>query len=106
MQITTFLIYLFVMAGVTYLVRTVPFLLVRKKIESPYVSAFLDYIPYAVLTSMTIPAIFTATGSVAASTAGFVSALLMAYHERSLIEVALGASLAVLLTQIVLTVMQ
>lgn len=102
MEIRRFFVYLLVMAGVTYLVRVVPFLLVRKKIENPYISAFLDYIPYAVLTSMTIPAIFVATGSVVASTAGFVEALVLAYYERSLIEVALGASLAVLVVSVII----
>lgn len=105
MEITTFLIYLLVMAGVTYLVRVIPFLLVRKRIENPYISAFLEYIPYAVLTSMTIPAIFTASGSIVASTAGFVTALIMAYFERSLIEVALGASVAVLFARMIMIIM-
>lgn len=105
MDIGRFFVYLLVMAGVTYLVRAVPFLLVKNKIENPYISAFLEYIPYAVLTSMTIPAIFMATGSVAASTAGFVTALLMAYFERSLIEVALGASFVVFLSRLLLSLM-
>ena len=105
MEITTFFVYLFVMAGVTYLVRAVPFLLVKNKSENSDISAFLEYIPYAVLTSMTIPAIFVATGSVVASTAGFVTALFMAYFERSLIEVALGASFMVFLSRLLLSLM-
>lgn len=102
MNVMTFFTYLLVMAGVTYLVRAVPFVLVKEKIDNPYVSAFLDYIPYAVLASMTIPAIFSATASVEAAVAGFVVAVIMACFDRTLITVALSASLAVLVVQLLL----
>ena len=39
-----FWIYLFVMAGVTYLVRTLPLLLVKNKIKNRFVLSFLHYI--------------------------------------------------------------
>ena len=42
------LLYIFVMAVVTYLVRMVPFVLFRKKITSTFLRSFLHYIPYAV----------------------------------------------------------
>lgn len=96
-----FLKYLAVMAGVTYLVRAVPFILVRNKIENRYISAFLDYIPYAVLTAMTVPAIFYSTSSVVSAAAGFAVAILLAYKEKSLLTVALSASAAVLVIQAV-----
>ena len=38
-----------VMIIVTYLIRAVPFVLFRQKIENPHLKAFFDYIPYAVL---------------------------------------------------------
>jgi len=94
-----FLKYLAVMAGVTYLVRVIPFILVRNKIENRYISAFLDYIPYAVLTAMTVPAIFYSTSSVVSAVAGFAVAILLAYKEKSLLTVALSASAAVLVIQ-------
>lgn len=40
---------LLVMAGVTYLIRAVPFTLCRKKVENRFVKSFLAYVPYAVL---------------------------------------------------------
>ena len=55
-------VYIAVMAGVTYLIRVIPFTLFRKKIKSPFFSSFLYYIPYAVLSAMTIPASVTSTG--------------------------------------------
>ena len=56
-----FFIYLAVMAGVTYLVRAIPLLLVKKPIKNKFLLSFLHYIPYAVLAAMTVPAIFYAT---------------------------------------------
>ncbi len=91
----TFL-YIFVMAGVTYLIRMIPFTLFRKKIRSPFFRSFLHYIPYAVLSAMTIPAIFTSTGSVVTSVAGTAVAVLLAYFGKPLIVVALAASAAAL----------
>ena len=54
----TLVIYIAVMAGVTYLIRMIPFTFFRKKIKSRFFRSFLYYIPYAVLSAMTIPAIF------------------------------------------------
>ena len=51
-----FFIYLLVMAGVTYLVRMLPMVLVKKKITNTFIRSFLYYVPYAVLSVMTVPA--------------------------------------------------
>ena len=95
-----FFVYLLVMAGVTYLVRMLPLVLVKKKIENEYLLSFLYYMPYAVLAVMTVPAIFTATGSILSATVGFAVALLLAYFGKSLVVVAGAASLAVLVTEL------
>ena len=107
----TFLPYLIVMAGVTYLVRMLPLVLVRKKIENKFVRSFLYYIPYAVFGVMTIPAVFFAavpSGQVATlynvipAAVGFLAALVMAYLEKSLITVALSATATVLIVEIII----
>lgn len=87
-------IYVFVMAGVTYLIRLIPFTLFRKKIQSPFFRSLLHYIPYAVLSAMTIPAIFTSTGNLATSLAGTAVAVVLAYLGKPLIVVALAGSAA------------
>ena len=56
------IVYIAVMAGVTYLIRMLPLMLFRKKITSRFVKSVLYYMPYAVLTAMTIPAVFTSAG--------------------------------------------
>ena len=46
-------LYIGVMALVTYLVRVIPFTVFRKKIKSRFLKSFLYYIPYAILSAMT-----------------------------------------------------
>ena len=86
------IIYIAVMAGVTYLIRMIPFTLFRKKIKSTFFRSFLYYIPYAVLSAMTIPAIFYSTGNITTSIIGTVVAVILAYLKLPLIVVALAAS--------------
>lgn len=94
--------YLLVMAGITYLIRMLPFTLFRKQIRSPFFRSLLHYIPYAVLSAMTIPAIFTATGNAATSLVGTAAALVLAYFGKPLIVVALAGSCAAFLAGFVL----
>lgn len=95
-------VYIAVMAGVTYLIRMIPFTLFRKKIKSPFFRSFLYYIPYAVLSAMTIPAIFTSTGDIATSVIGTVVAVVLAYFKLPLIVVALAASAAAFFAGIIM----
>lgn len=91
-------IYILVMAGVTYLIRMIPFTVFQKQIQNVYIRRFLYYIPYAVLSAMTIPAIFYSTGDMVTAVVGTVTALILAYWNLPLIVVALAASAAALVT--------
>ena len=82
------------MAIVTYLIRAVPFVLFRKKVESPFLRKFFNYIPYAVLAAMTIPSVFGEGKNPACAAAGFAVAVISAFFERSLIFVALISCVA------------
>ena len=94
--------YLLVMAIVTYLIRMLPLAFFRRKITSPFLLGVLHYMPYAVLGTMTVPAIFTSTGAVVPSVVGFLAALLLGLRRRSLIEVALAATAAAYVTSLIL----
>lgn len=94
MESGNFWIYLLVMFGVTYLIRVLPFVVFRKKIENKYIRSFLAYIPYTVLGAMTFPAVLYATGSMAAALAGVIVAFFAAYRGKGLFTVAVCASLA------------
>ena len=103
-------IYILVMAVVTYLVRMLPLVLARNEIKSRFIKSFLYYVPFACLAAMTFPAILTAPAAAGmsahittiAGAAGFATALIAAYKEKSLITVALLACLAVFLTERIL----
>ena len=105
MDTKTFIIYLVVMAGVTYLIRAVPFVMVNKKIENMYIKAFFNYIPYTVLAAMTVPAVFYSTGNTVTAVLGFITALVLAYMRKSLIVVALSAGAAVFAGSLIMGVL-
>ena len=98
----TFLPYLLVTAGVTYLVRALPLVLVKGKIKNRFVLSFLHYIPYAVLSVMTVPAIFYATDERLSAAVGFAVAVGLSLLNKSLLTVAAAACGAVLLVQLFL----
>ena len=95
-------LYLLVMAGVTYLIRMLPLAFFRKRITNPFLLGVLQYMPYAVLGTMTVPAIFSSTGEPVSSTVGFLAALLLGFKRRSLIEVALAATAAAYIASLIL----
>lgn len=88
------LLYVLVMAGVTYLVRMIPFVVFRKKIKSKLLKDFLYYVPYAVLGAMTIPAVFYSTGNIISASAGFITATVLSIRNKSLLTVAVFACIA------------
>lgn len=98
-----FFVYLLVMAGVTYLVRMLPLVLIKRKIQNPFLLSFLYYMPYAVLAVMTVPAMFYATSSVVSALVGFAVAVLLAYFRKSLVVVAAASCAAVLVAELALT---
>ena len=101
-DIVKFFLYLLVMAGVTYLVRMLPLVFCRRKIKSRFVRSFLYYIPYTVLAVMTFPAIFYSTGSLWSAIAGTVVGVALAFYGRSLLTVAAGSAVTVLITEIII----
>ena len=90
------------MAGVTYLVRMIPFTAFRKQIKSRFIKSILYYLPYAVLSAMTVPAIFYSTGNLKSAIVGTVVALAVAFFEKPLIIVALAAALSALITELII----
>ena len=96
-----FLIYLLVMALVTYLLRLLPMLFIRKKITNRFIRSVLYYMPYAVLTVMTVPAIFYSTPHLLTSIITTAVAIFLAYRGKSLILVALGSAVTVFVIEMI-----
>ncbi|MBO5745111.1 MAG: AzlD domain-containing protein [Clostridia bacterium] len=97
-----FFLYLLILSGSTYLIRAVPFSLVRKKITNPFIKSFLHYIPYTVLTAMTFPAALYATGNVVSALVGLLVAVVLSFRFENLTVVALSSSLGVLICELIL----
>jgi branched-subunit amino acid transport protein len=97
-------IYLAIMALSTYLIRVIPLVLVQKRIENKFLRSFLHYIPYAVLTAMTFPAILSSTATILSGAAALIVAVVLAYRGKSLLTVSLAASAAVMATEWILLI--
>lgn len=98
-----FFTYLIIMAGVTYLTRALPFALVSKKIENRFVKSFLHYIPYTVLTVMTVPGVLYATGSIVSAAVGAAVAIIVAIKSKNLMITAISACCCVYIVETVVT---
>lgn len=100
MNLAHFFIYLAIMALSTYLIRAIPFALLKQKIQSPFIKSFLHYIPYTVLTVMTVPGALYATGNVWAAAAGLIVAAITAIKGKGLTLVAAAACVTVLIVEL------
>ncbi len=97
--------YVLVMAVVTYLIRMLPLAAFRRRISSRFIRSFLYYVPYAVLSAMTFPAILYATGSLPSACVALAVALGLAWLEKSLLTVAIAASAAAFAVQVIVSLM-
>lgn len=99
-----FFIYLLILSGSTYLIRALPFALVKKTIENTFIKSFLYYIPYAVLGAMTFPAVIYSTGNIASGFVGLIVGGVLAYKGKSLTLVAVCASVGALLCELLIMI--
>ena len=99
-----------VMAVVTYVIRVLPLAIFKKKIQNRFIRSFLAYVPYAVLAAMTFPAILFSTAeavtmqSMLCAAAGLAVALVLAYKDKGLLTVAVGATAAAFLVDQIISI--
>ncbi len=93
-------IYIFVMAGVTYLIRLLPLTFIRREIKNTFIRSFLYYVPYVTLSVMTFPAILYATENLWSALAGLIAAIFVAWKGDSLIKVSAAACITVFLVEL------
>ncbi len=98
-----FLYLLLCMALVTYLIRALPLVFIRRQINSTFIRSFLYYVPYSVLTVMTFPAVIYSTGHIVSAAVGTAVALVLSYFRKPLLPVALASAGSVLAAEIVIT---
>ncbi|MBQ7300592.1 MAG: AzlD domain-containing protein [Clostridia bacterium] len=104
-SIPMLLLYTFVMAAVTYLIRMLPFVVFRKPIKNRFIKSFLYYVPYAVLGAMTFPAILYSTSHLASAAVGLAVSVILAWFGRGLLTVAVSACAAVYLAEWVMVLL-
>ena len=97
---TDTLIYILVMAAVTFAIRVLPLTLIRQQIKNTFIRSFLYYVPYVTLAVMTFPAIMDATpDSPFVGLAALGAGLTAAYFGWDLFRVALSCCGVVLVLQ-------
>ena len=100
-MVNNVLLAILLMAGVTYLIRVLPLVLIRREIKSPFLRSFLYYVPYVTLSVMTVPAIFMATNIIWSALAAFAVAVALSLCEQKLPVVAAAACVAVFLVELI-----
>lgn len=96
------LIYILIMAGVTYMIRMLPMVVFRKEIKNTFVRSFLYYVPYTALAVMTFPGILLACDSIWAGLGAMAVALVLALKKRGIVTVSLAAVAAVFVLELIL----
>ncbi len=95
-------LYILVMAAVTYAIRMLPLVLIRREITNPFIRSFLYYVPYVTLAVMTFPAILGETGSVWSAWAALITGIVLAWRGESLLKVSVCACLTVFVLELFL----
>ena len=90
-------LYIAIMAGVSFLIRTLPLTLIRRPITNRFLRSFLFYVPYVTLAVMTFPAIVQATQSPLAG--ALVLGIALAFNGASLFTVAASCCAVVLIAE-------
>lgn len=81
-------LYILVSAGVSYIIRATPLVLIRREIKNRTLRSFLYYVPYTTLAVMTFPAIMEATQTPIAGILALIAGIILAWKGCSLFQVA------------------
>jgi len=83
------------MCIVTYIPRALPITFFTKKIESKFIKNFLYYVPYAVLSALTFPAILTCVSNIIIAIVATITSIILSLFNQKLYVVALVSVLVV-----------
>lgn len=95
-------LYIAVSAGVSYLIRATPLVLIRREITNRTLRSFLYYVPYVTLAVMTFPAIVEATQSPTAGLLALLTGSALAWKGKSLFLVAVACCVVVFVAELFL----
>ncbi len=100
-MVNNILLAILLMAGVTYLIRVLPLVLIRREIKNRTVRSFLHYVPYVTLSVMTFPAILFATNVIWSALAALAVAVVLSLKGCKLPVVAAFACATVFLVEFI-----
>lgn len=100
METKSLIIYLALTALTCNLIRILPMLLIRGKIQNQFVRSFLYYVPYVTLAVMTFPAICQVTDHYYVGLIAFIVGVIAALYGKNLFVVSTLCCLTVLLLEI------
>lgn len=92
-------VYIFIMAGVTYLIRAIPLTLIKKEIKNNFIKSFLYYVPYVTLSVIIFPAILYSTNSIISASIALIVAIILAFRKTNMMLVAIISCLIVYLSE-------
>ena len=84
---------------ISYLMKMVPMVFCKGKIKNKFLNSFLYYIPFAVITSMTIPEVFHSTSSIISASCGVALAVVLVLVGQSLLVIALSSTVIVFIVE-------
>lgn len=87
------------MAAVTYLIRALPLVFLRRQISSPFIRSFLYYVPFVTLSLMIFPDVLFATGTPWSAMAGFAAMVALSLMKQNMFVVATASCLVVFLLE-------
>ena len=90
------------MAATTYLIRVIPMVFFKKKIENKFFRSFSFYVPYACLAAMTFPAMIFETNSIISGGIAMLLAIILAYKGVNMVKVSIFTCLTVYICEIIL----
>ena len=96
------LIYIFVAALVSFLIRVLPLTLIRRQITNQFLRSFLYYVPYVTLAVMTFPAIVWAAQFPIAGLAALLVGVVLAWRNAGLFPVAVCCCVSVFAVEFLL----
>ncbi len=95
-------LYILVSAGVSYLIRVTPLVLIRREITNRMLRSFLYYVTDVTLAVVNFPAHVEATPSPAAGALALIAGAVLAWRGGSLFLVAAACCLVVLASEWIL----
>ncbi|MDR2073942.1 MAG: AzlD domain-containing protein [Oscillospiraceae bacterium] len=87
------------MALVGYSIKAIPLAVFKKEIKNKFLSSFLHYIMYAVLTSMVVPEVIRSTSSPISALFGVVVAVVLGLVGQGLLVISLASTATVFIVE-------